>query len=89
MPSTLTGRSGATPGTATFARPGGDGGNDSALFAEALTMSYGEDDGGGASNGKVELLTSSVCGFKGSATSREKRFVEKGESNGKWVEEEL
>lgn len=50
---TLTGGNGATPETAIFARPGGDGGNDSALLAEVLTMGHGEDDGGGkgASNG--------------------------------------
>jgi hypothetical protein len=47
VPSTLTGRNRASPRTA---RPGGDGGNDLALLAEALTM---KDDGDckGASNG--------------------------------------
>jgi hypothetical protein len=54
VPSTLTGRNEATPGTTTFARPpGGDVGNDSESLAEALTMGHGEGDGGckGASNG--------------------------------------
>ena len=53
MPSALTGINGAKPGTAIFARRGGDGGNESALLAEALGMADGEDDGGckGESNG--------------------------------------
>jgi hypothetical protein len=46
VPSTLTGRNGATPGTTIFARPGGDGGNDSELLVEALGMVHDEGNGG-------------------------------------------
>jgi hypothetical protein len=73
--------------------PGGDGGNDSTLLAEALARVHGEGDGGckGASSGQVGLSIASDFDFKSSATpgKGEEIFVEKGESNGECVEEEL
>ena len=71
----------------------GDGENDSTLLSEASAREYGEGDGGckGASNGQVDLSIASDFDFESSATPGigEEIFVEKGESNGECVEEEL